>query len=525
MLAVASRRRQLTYALSVGLLLCAPAIGFYAGLVYFGYTLNQFTPAVPNDQVVYFLSAQAFHKAGFNAGYFTMDEEPARASFSHFDPHGPMFPMLYGTLARCVGLSYTSGPIFNVVLLSAALAAWCLLVRPGQALVLWTAVLFLTYWPYYACVYSWMQETTHLAIAVVLAGIFTALLNRRPYSGSVSFRTAAVVFVCAAAMLRISWALMLPPLCILFLRRLTWKSIVVVSTASAAGILALMSAFHWICAPYSNVPTAFMMNKLVTLNVDPAVVLQLVWSNLERLGVWDSPLENLVIDQNSTILIVASAAAVIALMLRRGRWQWLRPAGASFAERPGAALFCCYNQAVITLATVTTYSVGNGGALRVFSVHSLLGILVAGAARQRALRLLFFAVIAFNVMMRRPCLDTVNNMTRDSFSSGFRVTAFREMIRDALVFDPKATPWDNTVLVDRYPPDFAGMTPGIGVSLITRRESFSRPKSRYIIASPVTIARAKTNVRLLRKLPGVSGELFSFTDADPNLYLNLSPSR
>ena len=503
----------------------APAVGFYAGLVYFGYTLNEFTPAVPNDQVVYFLSSQAFSKAGFNAGYFTMDEEPARASFSHFDPHGPVFPMLYGTLARCVGLSYTSGPIFNVVLLSAALAAWCLLVRPGQALVLWTAVLFLTYWPYYAFVYSWMQETMHLAIAVVLAGLFTAILNRRPYSESVSFRTAAVMFVCAAAMLRISWALMLPPLCVLFLRRLTWKSIVVASAASAAGILTLMAVFRWICAPYSNIPTAYMMNKLLTLDVDPSVLLQLVWSNVERLTRWDSALESLVIDQNSTILIVAGAATAIAFMLRSGRWQWLRPAGESLANRPGEALFCCYNQAVITLATVTTYYVGNGGGLRIFSTHSLLGILIAASARQRYLRLLFFAVLAFNVMMWRPCLGTVGNLTRDSFISRSKVEGFREMIRGALDFDPKATPWDNTVLVDRYPPDFAGMTPGIGVSLITRRESFSRPKSRYIIASPVTIARSKTNVRLLRKLPGVSGELFSFTDADPNLYLNLSPSR
>jgi hypothetical protein len=525
MLAVAARRRQLTYALCVGLLLFAPAVGFYAGLAYFGYRLDEFTPAVPNDQVGYFLSAQAFYRAGFNTGYFTMDEEPARASFSRFGTHGPAFPMLYGTLARCVGLSYSSGPIFNVVLLSAALAAWCLLVRPGQALLLWTAVLFLTYWPYYAFVYSWMQETTHLAIAVVLAGLFTALLDRRPYSETASFRTAAVTFVCAAALLRISWALMLPPLCILFLRRLTWKSIVLALAASAAAILVLMAAFGWMCSPYSNVPTAFLMNKLVTLDVNPQVLLQLVFSNLERLAHCDSALESLVIDQNSTILIVAGAAAAIAFMLRRGRWQWLRPAGESFADRPGEALFCCYNQAVITLATVTTYSVGYGGGLRIFSIHSLLGVLVAAAARQRALRLLFFAVIAFNVMMRRPCLDTVRNLTSDSFSSHSRVAAFREMIRGAIVFDAKATPWDNTVLVDRYPPDFAGMTPGIGVSVITRRESFSRPKSRYIIASPVTIARAKSNVRLLRELPGVSGEMFSFTDVDPNLYLNMSPSR
>jgi hypothetical protein len=212
-------------------------------------------------------------------------------------------------------------------------------------------------------------------------------------------------------------------------------------------------------------------------------------------------------------------------MLRLGRWQWLRPAGESFANRPGEALFCCYNQAVITLATVTSYYVGYGSGLRLFSVHSLLGILVAAVARQRALRLLFFAVIAFNVMMWWPCLGTVRNRTLDSFSSRSRVAAFREMIRGAIVFDPKATAWDNTVLADRYPPEFAGMTPGIGVSLISTRESFSRPKSRYIIASPVTIAHAKTNVRLLRKLPGVSGELFSFTDVDPNLYLNLSPSR
>jgi hypothetical protein len=327
-----------------------------------------------------------------------------------------------------------------------------------------------------------------------------------------------------AALLRISWALMLPPLCILFLQRLTGKSIVMTSVASAAGILVLMAAFGWICAPYSILPNGFTMNKLLTDDANPTVWLQLVWSNVEGLTRYESPLESLVFDQNSTILIVAGAAAAIAFMLRRGRWQWLRPAGESFADQPGKALFCCYNQAVITLATVTTYYVGYGCGLRIFSIHSLLGLLVAAAARQRALRLLFFAVIAFNVMMWRPCLGTVRTRTLDSFSSLSRVTAFREMIRGAIVFDPNATAWNNTVLADRYPPDFAGMTPGIGVSLISRPESFSRPKSRYIIASPVTIAHAKTNVRLLRKLPGVSGELFSFTDVDPNLYLNLSPS-
>jgi hypothetical protein len=333
------------------------------------------------------------------------------------------------------------------------------------------------------------------------------------------------MFVCAAAMLRIDWALMLPPLCILFLRRLTRTSIVIASVASAGGILVLMAAFRRICAPYAILPTDSMMFRLLTLDVNPTVWLQLVWSNVEGLTRCDSPLESLVFDQNSTILIVTGATAAIAFMLRLGRWQWLRPAGESFANRPGEALFCCYNQAVITLATVTSYYVGYGSGLRLFSVHSLLGILVAAVARQRALRLLFFAVIAFNVMMWWPCLGTVHNRTLDSFSSRSKVAAFREMIRGAIVFDPKATAWDNTVLADRYPPEFAGMTPGIGVSLISRPESFSRPKSRYIIASPVTIAHAKTNVRLLRKLPGVSGELFSFTDVDPNLYLNLSPSR
>jgi hypothetical protein len=70
MLAVASRRRQLTYALCVGLLLCAPAVGFYAGLKYFGYRLDEFTPAVPTDQVGYFFVRSALLQSGIQWGLF-----------------------------------------------------------------------------------------------------------------------------------------------------------------------------------------------------------------------------------------------------------------------------------------------------------------------------------------------------------------------------------------------------------------------------------------------------------------------
>jgi hypothetical protein len=522
----AIKRNRVGYFLRIALLVCTPALGFYAVLVYFNYSLADFTPATPNDQLDYFLESQAYCHYGWNAGYFAIGEEPAPAAFSHMGVHGPFFPALYGLLGRCFGLSYRSGPLFNVWILCAAIAVYCWLSRPSGRQVLWLALFFLTYWPCYAFVYSWMQDVLHIAVAVVLAGIFTALLSRTPLSRAVWFRVAAVVFVCGAALLRISWALILPPMFLLFLPRYTSKTVAAALLASGVGILLLMITFRWICAPFSNIPTAFLMNKLLTLDVDPKVLFGHMWTNLQEFRRFYLGVEKMVGYEHLGLLGLFCVLA--GLILGARMWS---PKGTAFLrrfdliDRPGETFFCCYNQLVITVATVATYWVGNGGAMRLFSTYVPLALLVVFAGGKRTFQYLFVAVIAFNLLMSTRCLRQVQELTHDSFSYPARTAAFKETIRDDIVFTPGANGWDNTLLTDRVPPEFAGLPPGIGVSTITSYESLARPKSRYILASREVIEKAKTKVRFLRTLRNLGGHLWLAKGADPNLYLNLAPSR
>jgi hypothetical protein len=371
-----------------------------------------------------------------------------------------------------------------------------------------------------------MQDILHLAVAVVLAGIFAALLSRTSVSRAVWFRVAAVFFVCAAALLRISWALVLPPLFLLFLPRYTYKTVARALSASAAGILALMATFRWLCAPYPNIPTAFLMNKLLTLDVAPRVLLLHVWANVQEFKRFYLGLEKMVGYEHLGLLGLFGVLAGLVLGARIWPSKWTASLRRlNLMDGPGDIFFCCYNQVVITVATVATYYVGNGGAMRLFAAYVPLTLLVAVAGGKRIFYYLFVATIGFNLLLSTRCLRQVHELTRDSFSYAARTAAFRESIRDDIVFTPGANAWDNTLLADRLPPEFAGLPPGIGLSLIISVESLVKPKSRYIIASGEAVGQAKTNVRLLRTLNELSGGLWLARGKEPNLYLNLSPSR
>lgn len=518
-------RSRLDTALCAIVLISVPAVGFFSGLAYFGYSLKNFTPGSPNDQIGYFLESQGFRYYGFNTGFFTVDERPAPLSFIHFGVHGPLFPVLYGTLGRCFGISYVSGPLFNVLMLTSALAVYCWLTRPSKRLLFWLGIFFLSFWPYYGVVYSWMQETTHLAIAVVIAGIVTALLVRRPLSATLSFRAAAVAFICAAALLRISWALMLPPLFVLFLKRPSGRMLVVALGTSCALILTLMVAFRWICAPFTNNPIAFMMIRLLTLDVRFEDFLQLVLGNIDQLGHSDSVLERLVFDQHWAALAVAGVLATLAAVVRYAPWKWPRSLLANVVAHPGDVLFCLYNQGVITLATVTTYIVGNGGGIRIFSIHLLLTLLIAAAAQKQALRLLFFAVMTYNTLMWAPCLEHLRILQDPSFTKVSSLAKFRKTIGPHIIFKPGANAWDNTLLSDRLPLELSALPAGIGVSWFSNLESLSKAKSHYIIATPDKVAKAGLKLKFVRTLKGLRGEIGQFTEADPCLYLNLSAAR
>lgn len=88
----------------------------------------------PSDQLTHFLQVRAFGRAGFDSGYFVIQQNTAPAAFSPYGPHGPVYALTYGIFARLLGdwLPYYS-TITNVTLYSLGLLVFMAIVRP-QAL-------------------------------------------------------------------------------------------------------------------------------------------------------------------------------------------------------------------------------------------------------------------------------------------------------------------------------------------------------------------------------------------------------
>jgi hypothetical protein len=127
--------------------------------------------------------------------------------------------------------------------------------------------------------------------------------------------------------------------------------------------------------------------------------------------------------------------------------------------------------------------------------------------------------------MTTRCLRQIHELTHDSFAYVARTAEFKESIRHEIVFTPGANGWDNTLLCDRVPPEFAGLPPGIGVSAISSSATLAHPKSRYILASAELIEQTKPKVKFLKTFNGLGGPLWMARGNNANLYLNLSPAR
>ncbi len=249
---VAFRRDRLGYTLRVALLVCTPAIGFYAVLVYFNYSLADFT-ATRTTRSIIFWSRSPFATMDGTAAISRLERNPPRI----VQPHGSAWSFLpcavwaarslcwffvcVGASSSIFGSSVSQSPstVHSVDLRTSRSCGWRFL---SDVLALLCICLFLDAGHLASCSGGDTGRNLH------------GPLVTDPFVAPVWFRVAAVVFVCAAALLRISWALILPPLFLLFLRRYTYKTVAAALLASVPSILALTTIFRWLCAPYFESP-------------------------------------------------------------------------------------------------------------------------------------------------------------------------------------------------------------------------------------------------------------------------------
>jgi hypothetical protein len=475
--------------LSWTLLVVTPALVSYAVLSIQGLTLAEYAPET-NDEVGYYLQTQAFVHKGLAGGYFTINELPARARFSHFGVHGPLFPILYGLVGKAIGWHLYSGPLFNVGFLTLALAIFCLVIRPTifQALV---ATIFMScYWPLYLSLISNWQDPIHSAAAVLFATGFAAILQRRPLVHTLLFQAAFWLLLIYTSLMRISWSMMVYPYLMLAHVPDSPRELYRRLVAGTVIVLVLLYVFRWLCAPYPTDDTAFMMNKIIGLEAASiSYVLGHAWHNFQAF------VKGAVVDRPCLpgMLLFYQTVSFGVVMAIMTAWSALYPLGRRLISLPvPEGLFHCYNVWALTIAMIFLYYVDRNGAWRIYTSHFLMAALMVIVSTTPRLFWLAIVVTIINLTCALPCLETVEQFNKGRFGNLQVVRSFAKIIEGRIVYEDGADPWRNTILTDRYAPCYAALPPGIGVTVYYRHGFPERPRSKYVL----------TNMNRVSLLPG-----------------------
>jgi hypothetical protein len=485
-----------------------------------------------NDEVHYWNEVAAFAGAGFGGGYFVINEHPAPATWTHFGPHGPGFPVLYGSLARLFGWRDGSGPQFNGLVVLLGALSWFLLCRPDHRRLATATVLLASFWPGLLWLPATMQESLHLAIGLVLAGLASRALG----GGRAGALATQLFFVVAAAgaLIRVTWALVLVPLACVAPRAVSRRYRLLILAEAAATSGCLWVAYRWLCSPYPNdlasvvdalrntpdkafriffthlqgsllgllSPRAAALEVLARLEVLAVVVVGLCCVLPFRhsgiapyafaakrprlfLGLHVVSVGSLYVLQTEALAplmlgrylyAVANAAALAGLFaLHRDGVYWLLRRLRSrllFCETdPGVCVFAALSLALVIAGVLVLYASGSWRDYRVLAPHLLLA-LFALAARDAWRFSLGVAVV--NLLFTPVFLGQF-----DAFHSArFRNPTGIFDLGRYVEFDPGADPWSNTVLVTNSYGWSQLKTPvGIGVSFMLENGYRPSPES------------------------------------------------
>jgi hypothetical protein len=429
------------------------------------------------DEVVYWNEAAVFGDTGFGGGYTVIQEEPARAAFTHFGPHGPVFPAFHGAIAAVWGWRAYSAFLVNLALVSLAALAWIHGARGGTSA---PAVLVLaSFWPLLLYLPTNMQEPTHFAFAFLFA-----LAIDRDARGAAGTRrlawTAALLAV--AALVRPSWALLVLPLFWQTARRSGVRAVVLLLLAAAAATAVAWTAFDVLAAPSPHNTRALTRAWLDTPADALAQQLATTTRNLRQYIALD--------EEGPQIVFRYFLALFVALL---GIRCVARPADAARALAVETALLAVVPVLVLV---VLVGEVESWRDYRVLAPHLLVALLVLVPHRGWE-RWLWAVTLAALPVHYYGFID----FHRDRFTTDpAPIAAMHDATATTMPFVPGADPWANTITVHAEQLQFPllGLPRGIGISYVFDWANLPDPvRSRYLLLRPEDEPALSPRVRLV----------------------------
>ncbi len=458
-------------------------------------TLNALTPFW-SDELYYWHQAQTFGAAGFEGGYYSVSETPARFAFSRFYTWGVFTPMVYGVIARFSQWSLNGITLANVGFITVSIGVALALTRPSRRDTLLMGLVMATFLPLILLLPTSMQDVMHMAIAVVLGGCFARLLKGQPLN-----RWAVGAFILGAVLLRPTWGILLYPLLWLgrapSLRRMVLEGL---------GVTVLFGAVAWFFqgtgAPYPHFRTQFFAELA---------------SPLEAIGgLWDYFWYNagLLLSEGHWAARFQRVQIVVLLVGIIGVWgvqHWRK-------QRPlhtQDALFHLWHLMAVYGATMTLHEVIDGRDYRVLASHLLLSLVVFVLhARPRfALIAIISVCVTAGAWLTQYDEWTAPSTNAVSYSEW---QMLKGTLAELAPYQPNENGWCNTVSHSLlYVVDYAGAPQvilafdgGLGLSWINPENPPQAFKAGYLLLTDGDYDQWRTRLNTSRLLLVPQGALY-----------------
>jgi len=457
------------------LMVLLPAIISIVLILSLGRQIGDFTPTW-SDEIFNVHQAATFSAAGFNGGYYTVQEQPPPIESFHFYTYGPWLPIFYGTIGKLFGWQNITYLIINTTLFTAAVVFFGITARLDKRQMVLTGIFLSTFWGFIVYYFNGMQETVHHALAAFLATIFYRAIQERTQL-KWRWRIAGLLLIALATLLRISWAILFIPFWVLILPR-KWYWLLFTILISALTTYGMLTFAGLTSAPGNNSVFRIVDGFRMSLQAGMDAFFAAVSKNSGKF--FNTGKNSLDIVQSIQMILLFAGALLVIVV------SWLRNKGHRLASIPADAVFHLVNLGGIWAAAMVFYLVGSWGDFRVFSTHLMLSLLLLIAFRRFRPVLVFIAISLLSVSL---FYDTFSLFVGTKFNPvGLHSrSAWNEYIQamPLIEYNPDApNSWCNTLYFSSQYVNGGALTlvpPGIGLSFFWEMSTIPLPiKSRYL---------------------------------------------
>jgi hypothetical protein len=448
----------------------------YAGL---GASLADYGPySFWNDETGYWIWIRSFSHTGLDAGYNAPNELVAPAGFNHYGEGSPFYIYFYGAIAQLTGW-YSYIPILiNFTLLALSILVFVRSTKLDSVQTSFVGLITVLVWPVLLYLPITSHETMNQAIGFLLAVVFFRLFVRHE-EVHLPEKILYVILIYFAALVRLSWGLLLVPALFYSLRGSMFRRLLL-SILFGAGLYGSAVLITSYLVPPAN--NSILLNIRDSFTEGPQILLDYIATQFRLMFKFRKLNPNIAVMFQIVVIVGWSLVRLVRMI------QEKLPVSAILHS---PAVFYMYNAASLAAAGLLFYI--QEGFYRTFTPSLLLVYLLLVTRRDYRFLTALLAVnlVFFHSYMTFYAHVGDAEIIRADFTTEFpeRAALQSEMEKWVAFDETTQNPWCNTLLVPLHLYDYRLIVvpPGIGISYILDADTLQTPvQSKYLLFDPDT---------------------------------------